>query len=152
VPSPPNRPGDKLGLASLFGLVIRGQSYSSLGMAVKSTALMEFLDDAERLGAESPDSFDLTDPSPVTHDLFVGKAAFKGGTRWIICRRQAKHTYVGRGDRRQYVDCCYFGCPELVRQDCILSREDVLAFAELLPSIEQLSEPWHWVSFDQMYG
>src|SRR5436305_842416 len=101
---------------------------------MNSISLSEFLTTAERRCIESSDSFDLPDPCPDTHDLFVYNAEFKEETYWIICRRHARnHAYVGRGKRRQYVQCICFGCPEHVRQDCVLSRIHVLEFAGLLP-------------------
>ena len=115
--------------------------------------LIEFLTKAERRCVESLDGLDLPDPSPDSHELFVGNAEFEEETYWIICRRHArKLEFVGRGTCRMYVECCYFGCPELVRQDCVLNRQDVLEFAELIPSIEQLTDPWHWVPFDEMFA
>ena len=116
-------------------------------------SLSEFLDEAASRGDEAPTDFDLPDPHSETHDLFVGNAEFAEETFWIICRRHSgMHAYVGRGSGRECVECCYFGCPERIRQDCVLDRESVLEFASMLPSIDELSEPWHWVEFEEMYA
>ena len=116
-------------------------------------SLVEFLDESARRGNEAPIEFDLPDPHSETHDLFVGNAEFPQETYWIICRRHSgKHAYVGRGTDREYVETCYFGCPQLVRQDCVLDRASVLEFASMLPAVDTLCDPWHWVGFDEMYA
>ena len=116
-------------------------------------ALIEFLDAAEARHLDLAHEFDLPDPTPDTHDLFVANAEFPIETYWVICRRHAgQHAYLGHGNNLHCTDCCIFGCPETVRCDCVLSRDAVVAFAAMLPNIEQLSDPWHWVSFENMYG
>ena len=115
-------------------------------------SLIEFLNAAESRDAESSPEFELPDPTPDTHDLFVANAEFTIETHWIVCRRHSgKHEYLGHGDARRFIDCCIFGCPETVRCDCVLSREAVIAFATMLPNIEQLTPPWHWIPFEDMY-
>ena len=114
--------------------------------------LIEFLNDAERRDGELPGEFELPDPKPDTHDLFIANAEFNIETHWIVCRRHSgKHAYLGHGDDRRYTDCCIFGCPETVRCDCVLSRDAVIAFVTMLPNIEQLPSNWQWVSFKDMY-
>jgi hypothetical protein len=115
--------------------------------------LTRFLDEAATGDVEASAEFALPDPLSPTHDLFIGNAEFPEETYWIICRRHAgNHAYLGRGRGRNYVECCFFGCPERVRQDCILDREAVLEFASMLSSIDNLQEPWHWVTFDDIYA
>jgi hypothetical protein len=115
-------------------------------------ALIEFLYAAESRDADSATEFDLPDPTPDTHDLFVATAEFPDEKYWLICRRHSgKHAYLGHGNDLRYTDCCIFGCPETVRCDCVLSRDAVIAFAAMLPNIGQLTDPWHWVPFEDMY-
>jgi len=69
---------------------------------------------------------------------------------WVVSQRRKRNSFlVGSGSRRDFWDCIYYGCPESMRADCLLSMEDALDVMERIVDRKKLEPPRHRVRITQ---
>lgn len=114
--------------------------------------IQQYLDAAERNDSVADSALSLPWGRSKSEDMFIANLEFADCTKWMICRRSfSKHHYLATGSTGESTHCILFGCPETICRDCVLDQDTVLAFATLLPDIDNLPFPLRWVTFDEMY-
>ncbi|MFN9343457.1 MAG: hypothetical protein ACK6DB_12840 [Planctomycetota bacterium] len=119
---------------------------------MKLETIQQYLDAAERHDDTTDGGLPLPWGHSASEDMFVANLEFVDCTKWTICRRsRGNHFYLASGENGGSTHCVLFGCPERICCDCVLDRETVLAFAALLPNIDELPTPLRWVNVHEMY-
>lgn len=82
----------------------------------------------------------------------VGLAAMDDTEAWLLSRRMNGVSYClakGVGDR--YYDCMWWGCPQFIRDCCLLSRSDAETGIKALLQRQKLHVDWRWLPRTEVF-
>ena len=143
----------KLGMASFqFRFASIGEVMRSFDLHHHDTdenaewRAVQSLMDRIAAGAEGKPEFEIWECGEGPKIVEVALAAMGDTAAWIVDRKENRTTYyLARGSGPEYYECIYLGCPEFVRDCCLLSRADVELGITALIERRELPGDWHWV-------
>jgi hypothetical protein len=107
---------------------------------------LQLLMDRCETGAEGRPAFEIweADDGPIIVE--VALAAMDDTAAWILNRSRSGSTYfLAHGNCSEYYQCNYWGCPEYVRDCCLLSRSNAAHAIRALIEQQGLSGGWRWM-------
>ena len=113
-------------------------------------SVVQSLMDRIEAGAEEKPEFEIWECGEGLKIVDVALAAMGNTAAWILERKKEKVSYfLARGYGPEYYECIYLGCPEFVRDCCLLSRADAELGIISLIKRRELSIDWHWIPVTQ---
>jgi len=113
---------------------------------------VQALMDRMQSGMEIHPYFELWEPGEGNLIIQVGLAAVMEDTvAWLLSREMngAKY-FLAKAFGDQYYECMWWGCPELIRDCCLLSRSDADVGIKTLLHRQKLHVDWHWLPATQV--
>lgn len=108
---------------------------------------VQVLMDRIQTGMEGRPHFELWESNDGHLIVEVGLAAMHDTEAWLLSRRKDGAIYfLAKGLGSQFYECIYLGCPEFIRDCCLLSRSDAEFGMKTLLERQKLHIDWHWVS------
>jgi hypothetical protein len=107
---------------------------------------VQSLMDKIQSGEEGLPHFELWEPDDGNLIIGVDLVDMDDTQAWLLTRREnsTKH-FLAKGTGDRYYPCVYSGCPEFVRDCCLLSRSDAECAIATLLERQKLHIDWHWV-------
>jgi hypothetical protein len=103
-------------------------------------------------GIEERPGFEIWEANDGELVVEVAVAEMGDTSAWILKRRiGVANQFLARGKWSRFYECIYWGCPENVRDCCLLSRSDAEVGIRSLIEKEKLSSEWHWVPQDKVF-
>lgn len=101
-------------------------------------------------GAEGKTEFQIWQPDDGPMIVEVALATMDNNDAWILRRYRKRMSYfLARGVGPDYYECIYLGCPEFVRDCCLLPRGDAELGITALIQRRKLQSDWHWIPVTQ---
>lgn len=107
------------------------------------------------LGQTDQVDFEVREPNHHSVIVYVGGVVLSqcGALAWILHKqRRQNNFFLGLGARREYWECIFYGAPENVRADCLLSLDDAVASLEHIIDGRRLKPPLHWVRQEHAFN
>jgi hypothetical protein len=103
-------------------------------------------------GIEGRPGFEIWEANEGELIVEVALAAMGETAAWILRKRAGKTSkFLARGNWSRFYECIYWGCPEHIRDSCLLSRSDAEVGIRTLIDQETLSRDWHWVPHEKVF-
>src|SRR6478672_6253482 len=96
--------------------------------------------------AEERPGFEIWEADDGDLIVEVALAAMGDTSAWVLKRRTKRSNwFLARGNWSRFYECIYWGCPEYVRDCCLLSRSDAETGMRTLIEKETLTNDWRWL-------
>src|SRR5262249_16873938 len=103
-------------------------------------------------GAEGRPGFEIWEANDGTLIVEVALAEMGDTSAWLLKRRTKRtNEFLGRGNLARFHKCIYWGCPEYIRDCCLLSRSAAELGIRALIEKENLNNDWRWLAQSEVF-
>jgi hypothetical protein len=138
---------------AIFGVFMRRFDLHHLdtGENAEWSAIQSLMNKCEA-GVEGRAAFEIWEADDGPLIVEVALAAMGDKSAWILKRsKKGSNYFLARGNGTVFYECIYWGCPEYIRDYCLLSRTDAELGIRTLIQRQKLSSGWQWIPQQQVF-